>query len=208
MSRRIFHGILTLLLIPILLSSCGGPKTFQTISMPEVGMTIEVASDWLMTVKSEDKSAYKSRLEFQPDYAMPPVTAAKGDPTQEYANPIPNWRFIGIKGEFDPEMNPLRDPYPVPEGLYFVQSLKGELEYEKVEDLPWPGAEGVKATVRLYEITHGLESLGTADLWNAYTVTFNHKGNAMEFNFQIPSGAGADNWIDAFWSSIVKMELS
>jgi len=199
--------IIILFVISLYCISCGGKGTFQSKSFPDVGVTIEVAGDWQMAVKGADKSAFKLKLEGQPDYVFPPVTAAKGDPTQDYVNPIPNWRFIGVKGEFDPKMNPMTSGYPKPDGLYFVGNTKGELQDERVRELPWPGAEGVQATVRLYEITHGVESLGTADLWHAYTVTFNHKGNALEFNFQIPSQADTKIWIDEFWKSIIKLEL-
>ncbi len=208
MSSRNITGLMIALLMLALLSSCGIPKPFRTVFYPDAGVKLEVASDWLMTIKSADKSAFKSRLEFQPDYVFPPISAEKGDPTEEYTTPIPNWRFIGVKGEFDPEMDPMREPYPQPEGLYYVPGFKGDLQYQQVKDLPWPGAEGTKATVRLYEVTHGLESLGTADIWNAYTVTFNHDGNALEFNFQIPSTIDPNEWIDDFWVSIKRLELS
>ena len=198
---------LSIFLVPVLIASCGGKKTFQSKSFPDVGVTIEAAADWQMAIKGADQSAFRLKLQGQPDYVFPPVSAAKGNPLEDLVNPIPNWRFIGVKGEFDPEMNPMTGSYPRPEGLYFVGNQKGELQDERVRELPWPGAEGVQATVRLYEITHGVESLGTADLWHAYTVTFNHNGNALEFNFQVPSQADTDGWIDGFWKSITKLEL-
>jgi hypothetical protein len=198
-----------LLMTATIATSCdGGQKTFTDIALPDVGIGIKVAEGWLMAVKRSDKSAFEHRLSHQPEYVFAPVTAAKGDPLTGDIYHIPNWRFIGLKGEFDPEMSAFSPDYPKPDGLYFVKPLKGELVEQYTQELPWTGAQDVKAVVRLYEETHGSQATGTSDLWHAYTVTFNHKGNAMEFNFRIPSDVDKQNAIDDFWKSIVDLELS
>ena len=196
-----------LLLTAFFIVSCGGggPKNFQEISLPDVGVSIKVGSECWMTVWPSDKSAFKSRLSHHPEYVFAPITCAKGIPDAETISRIPNWRFVGLKGEFDPTMSPFSPDYPKPDGLYFVNSMKGELINEYKRELPWPGAEGVEATVREYEETHGAG--GFSDLWFAYTVTFNHNGNAMEFNMRIPSGPDPDDWHDLLWSSITELKL-
>ena len=209
MPRQYLWLSLLLLTIVVAAPGCsGGQKVFTEKAYPDLGLVIVVNDNWGMTVRGSDNSAFKHRLAGQPEYIFPPITAAKGDPTPADISRIPNWRFIGLKGEFDPEMSAMSADYPQPEGLYFVEPIKGELVEEDVRELPWPGAAGVNATVRLYEETHGLEALATADIWHAYTVTFNHDGNAYEFNLRIPSEANRLDWTDGFWQSIINLELS
>jgi hypothetical protein len=201
--------ILFLLLAALLVTiSCGGekrPDNFKELTMPDVGVTIKVDPEWTMTVWPADWSAYKSKLDFQPDYIFAPITCAKGTLDPETITRIPNWRFVGLKGKFDPNMNPISSSYPQPEGLYFVEATKGDFLHEYKRELPWPGAEGVEATVREYEETHGAG--GLSDLWHAFTVTFNHNGNAMEFNMRIPSEADPYEWHEFLWSSITELKL-
>ncbi len=203
---RVTQAIVILLLsvFPALISSCGGPKTFSEITL-DTGVTITVADGWLMTVHSSDKSAFEHRLSGQPEYIFAPITCAQGDPTATDLSNIRNWRFIGVKGEFDPKMNPMTSEYPVPEGLYFVGPMKGELVDEYNEKLRWPGAEGIEAVFRLYEETHGTGAF--SDLWHAYTVTFNYGGNAYEFNLRIPSEVDRQKTIEEFNKSILKLEF-
>jgi hypothetical protein len=196
--------ILVLSVFPALISSCGGARTFTEITL-DTGVTIGVEDGWLMTIRSSDKSAFEHRLSGQPEYVFAPITCAQGDPTATDLSNIRNWRFIGLKGEFDPKMNPMTSEYPVPEGLYFVGPLKGELVDEYSKKLDWTGAEEVDAVFRLYEETHGTGAF--TDLWHAYTVTFNYDGNAYEFNMRIPSEVDTQKSIYDFSISITKLEF-
>ena len=200
--------IVLLIAISLMISSCGvkpAPKNVKEILIPDVGVTIKVGPEWTMTVFSGDERAFNKRLSHMPEYIFWPITCAKGTPNPDTLSRTPNWRFIGLTGEFDPDMSCFSPDYPKPDGLYFVGSIKGELEYQYKKVLPWPGAKGIEAVVREYEETHGAG--GVSDIWHAYTVTFNYNGSAMEFNMRIPSDADTSQWQDYLWESITDLIL-
>jgi hypothetical protein len=111
-----------------------------------------------------------------------------------------NWRFKGVTGTFDPNVNPLSSQYPVPPGLWSLDPLKLDLIEEREQPLPWPGLTGVTANTRIYENTHGTGA--TSAIWHTYTVIFNRGGNAYEFVMTIPDTFDFRDWIDKFWTSI------
>ncbi|MCX6645237.1 MAG: hypothetical protein NTY09_02595 [bacterium] len=216
MRIHIRQCILISLFISILLSlSCaGGPPTpGREIAFPKQGVTIKFADGWIGEVVSADWSVWERIQKGRTDetWVFPPVTARNegaGPQGGEGELRYMNWRFKGVTGTFDPNVNPLSSQYPVPPGLWILDPLKLDLIEERDQPLPWPGLAGVTANTRIYENTHGTGA--TSAIWHTYTVIFNRGGNAYEFVMSIPDTSDFRDWIDKFWTSIedITIEIS
>ena len=211
---RLFHkfpGILALIAIIILLSSCSGdkpPTPGREINLKE-GVSIKLAEGWVGQVEGTDWTQWERVKKGRADdpWVIPPITA-----TNEGSGPLAgderrmSWRFKGVKGTFNPAMSPTTSAYPVPKGLWSLDPLKLELQETETKILPWPSTPGLEATCRLYENTHGTGAASA--LWHTYTVTFNVGENAYEFVMSIPDNADFREWVKSFWASIENLSFA
>jgi hypothetical protein len=210
---RSMLNILAATALIIIYTSCSGggpPKPGQVITLKEHSVHLKLATGWTGEVVGSDWSQWRrvQRGSATDPWIIPPITVTntgKG-PSGVIDERTKNWRFKGVKGTFDPKVDPLTSSYPVPPGLWSLNGMKIELQESELKTLPWPNVSNVQATVRLYENTHGVGE--TASLWHTYTVTFNVQDNAYEFVMSIPDNAETKDWIDSFWVSIEDFSVS
>ena len=177
--------------------------------LKEHGVHLKLADGWTGEVAGSDWTMWHrvQRGTGEEPWVIPPITVTntgKG-PSGTADERTKNWRFKGVKGAFDPKVDPLTSSYPVPPGLWSLDPLKLELQESTLKALPWKEVSDIQATVRLYENTHGTGE--TSALWHTYTVTFNAGPNAYEFVMSIPDNAVTQDWIDSFWASIEDFSL-
>ncbi len=199
-----------LAILPLLISCTGGgpPGPAQEISFPDQGVTLRLADGWQAEVIGPDWSLWQRVQKGRADdpWVMPPITAtdiATGAPGP--GDRLMNWRLKGVRGNFDPSVNPLTSAYPSPPGLWILDPQKLDLLETRTRTLEWPGVAGTQATTRLYENTHGAG--GTSAIWHTYTVTFNVGPNAYEFVMSLPDYVDHRDWIDRFWASIEDLSI-
>ena len=206
MSVSRYSSLTALVCLSITLVSCSGespPKPGRELSLPDYGVTIRLADGWVAKVESTDWATWQrvKKGRATDPWVFPPVTATNVGagimgPDDRYMT----WRFKGVKGTFDPAVNPLTSGYPQPPGLWTLNSMKLELLETETRTLKWTGMSGIDATCRLYENTHGTGA--TSAIWHTYTVVFNCGPNACEFVMSIPDFADYRDWMDQFWASI------
>lgn len=200
-----FMGVL------LLLVSCGGsgpPKPGRVIDMPNLGVRLALSEGWEAEVTRSDWTMWRRvrRGTGEEPWVVPPLTVTNvGAGPMGARERVMTWRFKGVKGTFDPNVNPLTSQYPVPPGLWSLDPQKLDLLETTTKPLPWPGLESVEATCRLYENTHGAGA--TSSIWHTYTVVFNAGPNAYEFVLSIPDNADYREWIDELWASIEDLSL-
>ena len=200
------------LLITVLLTSCGGgpPTPGREMSFADLGVTIKVAEGWECNVTGVDWSMWGRIQKGRADdpWVIPPVTCrdiATGGLGQNSAR-FMNWRLKAVDGVFDPNVNPLTSQYPSPPGLWILDSQKLELLETEKRILTWPSLDGVEATCRLYENTHGAGA--TSAIWHTYTVIFVVDEITFEFVMSMPDYVDHRNYMDKFWLSIVDLEIA
>jgi len=202
---------LLIVLIPILTACPGGgpPAPGREISFPDQGVSISLADGWEAEVIGTDWSTWERIQKGRTDepWVFPPVTAthigagAIGQDMRYRA-----WRFKGVEGVFDQTVNPLTSQYPVPPGLWSLDPQKLDLIQDSRRPLEWPSLNGIEATTRLYENTHGMSP--NATLWHTYTVIFVVEGNTYEFVMSIPDQMDPYDWIEEFWKSVEDVQIS
>ncbi len=198
-------SITILTMLAVVLTSCGGgaPTPGREMSFPDQGITIRVADGWECEVISTDWTTWQriQKGRTNEPWIFPPITATNlAEGGQGHNNRYMYWRFKGVTGTFDPHVNPLTAGYPVPPGLWILDSQKLELLETETRILEWPGLSGTESTCRLYENTHG--SGATSAIWHTYTVVFSYDPNTYEFVFSLPDYIDHRDWIDKFWESI------
>ena len=190
------------LVMPVLSCMESPPHPGQEMTLKEHAVHLKLADGWSAEIPSEDWTMWtrvkKGRGE-EP-WVIAPITA-----TQDAAPHI-QWRFKGVSGKFDPQVNPLTSSYPVPKGLWSLDPQKLDLLETETKTLPWGSMSDIQATCRLYENTHGADA--TATIAHTYTVTFNAGPNAYEFVMSIPDTAkDYHDWINTFWGSIADFSM-
>ena len=193
---------LTFVLLSISCTS-GAPQPGQEMSFPEHGVSIRLAEGWEASIDGPDWSIWQRIQKGRTDepWVFPPITGTNvAAGTFGPNNRLMQWRFKGVEGNFDPNVHPLTGAYPTPPGLWILDAQKLELLETVPRVLPWPGVEGIEATTRLYENTHGAGA--TASIWHTYTVVFNVGPNAYEFVLSLPDDIDYRDWMDEFWTSI------
>ena len=202
-----------LALSAILIASCGSggpPKPGREMAFPDQGVTIKVADGWECEVTGVDWATWTRVQNGRSDepWIFPPVTCrdvASGGQGPDGMRYI-NWRFKGVKGVFDPNVNPLTSQYPVPPGLWALDAQKLELLESEKRSITWPGLAGTEAWCRLYENTHGAGA--TSAIWNTYTVIFVVGENTYEFVMSLPDYVDYRDYIDRFWTSIEDVQIN
>ena len=205
-------GLLILLLglLPLILSCGGGgrPKPGREIDMPRFGVKLILSEGWEAEVEGSDWTMWRrvQRGTGEEPWVIPPLTATNvGAGALSAEERVMVWRFKGVKGTFDPNIDPLTGRYPVPPGLWSLDAQKLDLLETTTRALPWPGLQGVEATCRLYENTHGAGA--TSSIWHTYTIIFNVAPNAYEFVLSIPDTADYREWMGNFWNSIQDLSI-
>jgi hypothetical protein len=185
------------------------PKPGQNITLKENGVSLKLSDGWTGEVVSADWTLWEriKKGRANDPWVIPPITVTHSGagPTKE-GDRVEGWRFKGVKGKFDPSVDPATSAYPVPPGLWSLDPQMLELQETDTKNLPWAGVSDIEATCRLFENTHGAGDMAT--LWHTYVVTFNAGENAYEFVMEIPEGADSKSRVDSFWSSIIDLTVN
>lgn len=210
LKSAVIRFYLILIFSLLLTASCGSgaPQPGQEMSFPEQGVSIRLAEGWEASVDGPDWSTWQRIQKGRTDepWVMPPITGTNvAAGTFGPADRMMYWRLKGVRGNFDPTVDPLSGEYPYPPGLWMLNAQKLELLETVPRTLPWTGVEGIEATTRLYENTHGAGA--TAAIWHTYTVVFNVGPNAYEFVMSLPDFIDHREWIDKFWASVEELSI-
>lgn len=209
-SPRLTGFYFVFILLVVFTLSCGDspPKPGQDISLKEFDIHIVLHNGWEGEVTGTDWTMWRrvKRGTAEEPWVIPPITVTNtGAGPMGVDERVMSWRFKGVEGRFDPQVNPETSQYPVPPGLWSLDPQKLELQETQSLKLPFMNRE-IRAVCRLYENAHGFGA--SESLWHTYTITFPIEEYTFEFVLSIPDTASTRDWQQAFWDSINKMSMS